>query len=31
MILEEISEIPNGKQPVEDFGSPLLWFIEKIY
>jgi hypothetical protein len=31
MILEMISEISNGSQPVEDFGSPFLWVIEKIY
>jgi hypothetical protein len=31
MILEKISEISNDNHPVEDFGSPFLWFIEKIY
>ncbi len=31
MILEKISEISNWIRPVEDFGSPFLWFVEKIY
>lgn len=31
MILEKISEISNGTRQVEDFGSPFLWFVEKIY